>query len=603
MDLAALRRLVGLIHVEPGTLVRFAVASALGSTLPMLSILLVHQFLGGVLGERHGVAAIIAQSMGAGAAIWVLALLLLATFLASAAIGFHTEVVQQRLVRTIEIGVMERLVRHLLTLSVLMLERQSPGDILESVREDVTKLRTVVVSIATITLRGLTAVALISAAVWLSPSLAAISFPVSLVAAVPVVTVARRVRRRASGLRRRAYRVFDVVLQMLRGIRVIKVYRGEQAEAARAVEHMRRYFSELVDITRTQALGKVALESLGGLSVVVIVIVGGFQVMGGRLSWPSLLAFLIAIRATHGPLFEINAHVLQIQRNLGAVERLDQLLSEQPAPRDDPGAEPFDGPVNRVAFDRVSYCYEPGVVVLSDASFEVSRGEVLGIVGPSAAGKTTLLNLAARFFDPTSGAVLINMRDARTYRLADLYGQVAIVTQDPFLFSTSVAENIRCGRPGASDADVEAAARAAEIHDDVLALPEGYDTPVGAGNRGLSAGQVQRLNIARAILKNAPLLLLDEATSSLDSIAEVRVQRAIARLMQGRTTLVAAHRLSTLRNATKILVLEGGRIVSLGTHDDLLARCPLYRRMWNAQTQRPPSPKSPTVAVAFDGMR
>ena len=216
-------------------------------------------------------------------------------------------------------------------------------------------------------------------------------------------------------------------------------------------------------------------------------------------------------------------------------------------------------------------------------TFEVGRGEVLGIVGATGAGKTTLLGLAARFFDPSSGTVLVNLRDARRIALADLYGQVAIVTQDPFLFSASVRENIRCGRPGASDADVEEAARSAEVHDEILTLPQGYDTVVGTGHRGLSGGQVQRLNIARAILKNASLLLLDEATSSLDSLTEMRVQRALDRVMQGRTTLVVAHRLSTLRNATRLLVLETGRIVALGSHDELVTQSAVYRGMWNAQ--------------------
>jgi ABC-type multidrug transport system fused ATPase/permease subunit len=319
------------------------------------------------------------------------------------------------------------------------------------------------------------------------------------------------------------------------------------------------------------------------LSVVVIVIVGGFQVLDGTLTWPSLLAFLLAIRATQGPLYDLNSSVLEIQRNVASLDRLDQLLSQQPSPRDEPDALPFEGPVYHLGFDRVSFSYDTGDRVLDDLSFDVSRGEVLGIVGPTGAGKTTLLGLAARFFDPSSGTVCVNGMDAKTLKLADLYQQVAVVTQDPFLFSASVRENIRCGRPKATDAEVEDAARAAEVHDEILMLPRGYDTLVGAGQRGLSGGQIQRLNIARAILKNAPLLLLDEATSSLDSLTEMRVQRALDRLMQGRTTMVVAHRLSTLRNATRLLVLDRGHIVAFGPHDELLARSPFYRRMWNAQ--------------------
>jgi subfamily B ATP-binding cassette protein MsbA len=498
---------------------------------------------------------------------------------------------------------MERLVHHLLSMSVLMIERQSPGDLIEAVREDVQRLRTALVAIATIVVRSLTATALVASAIWLSPRLAAVSFPVLAIALGPMAFVARRVRRRTFGLRRNAYRVFDVLLQMLRGIRVIKVYRGERAEADRASGHMRTYFGELLSITRNTAFAQSALEAVGGFSLVIIVIVGGFQVLGGVLTWPALLAFLMAIRATQGPIAQMNQQYLLLQRSSAALHRLHQLFNVQSSPRDAADAEPLERPIEHVAFDRVSFAYEAGTTALSDVSFNVSRGEVLGIVGPSAAGKTTLLNLTARFFDPTRGAVLVNGRDVRRYRLADLYEQIAIVTQDPFLFSTTVRENIRCGRPDASDAEVEAAARAAEIHDDIVALPTGYDTPIGMGHRGLSGGQIQRVNIARAILKNAPLLLLDEATSSLDSIAEERIQRAITRLMHGRTTLVVAHRLSTLRNATRIAVLDAGQVVSIGTHDELFLRSGLYRRMWNAQSTSHTTTPAPGTTTGIASSR
>ena len=575
--------LARLVRVNTAILLRFGLGMIAGALLPMLSIVLLHQFLAGVLGAEEGLASTLSRSIGRQATLWSVALFLLATFLATAAVGFYNAVGRDRLVRTIELRVMERLVRHLMTLSVLAIDGHSPGDILEAVRQDVGRLRATLVASANVILRGLTAIGLVIAAIWLSPGLALISFPVLLLAAVPIVTIARSVRRRAYGFRRRAYAAFDVVLQMLRGIRVIKVYGGEDAEAARAVHHLRRHFGELMEITRSQAMGRVAIDSLGGLSVVVIVIVGGFQVLDGTLTWPSLLAFLLAIRATQGPLYDLNSSVLEIQRNVASLDRLDQLLSQQPSPRDEPDALPFEGPVYHIGFDRVSFSYDTGDRVLDDLSFDVSRGEVLGIVGPTGAGKTTLLGLAARFFDPSSGTVCVNGMDAKTLKLADLYQQVAVVTQDPFLFSASVRENIRCGRPKATDAEVEDAARAAEVHDEILMLPRGYDTLVGAGQRGLSGGQIQRLNIARAILKNAPLLLLDEATSSLDSLTEMRVQRALDRLMQGRTTMVVAHRLSTLRNATRLLVLDRGHIVAFGPHDELLARSPFYRRMWNAQ--------------------
>src|SRR6185295_6938111 len=198
-------------------------------------------------------------------------------------------------------------------------------------------------------------------------------------------------------------------------------------------------------------------------------------------------------------------------------------------------------------------------------------------------GKSTLLSLVARFYDPTHGRVTVDGQDLRDLRLRDIYSKLAIVTQDPFLFSTSIRENILCGRPDATQEEIEAAARAAEIHDEIMAMPDGYETVVGQGGRALSRGEAQRVNVARAILKNAPILLLDEATSSLDSYSEARVQRAVDRLVSGRLVISVAHRLSTLRNASRILVLEQGEVRGFGTHQHLLATCPTYVRLWQAQ--------------------
>jgi ABC-type multidrug transport system fused ATPase/permease subunit len=291
---------------------------------------------------------------------------------------------------------------------------------------------------------------------------------------------------------------------------------------------------------------------------------------------------------------------MEIQRNIAAVDRLGQLLDEQPDVRDIADALALSAPPRRITIDKLTFSYgdQP---VLEELSFEISAGETIGIAGPSGSGKTTLLGLVARFYDPTSGAVRFDGTDLRAYRLQDVYHTLAIVTQEPFLFATSVRDNIRCGRPGASDAEVEAAARLAEIHDEILALPQGYGTALGIGGRIVSGGQAQRINVARAILKNAPLLLLDEATSSLDSIAEAKVQRAIDRLMEGRTSLIVAHRLSTLRHADRILVLDRGKAVGLGSHEALLRDCPLYRQMWETQLlgEAEPRPARPAESAGL----
>jgi ABC-type multidrug transport system fused ATPase/permease subunit len=274
---------------------------------------------------------------------------------------------------------------------------------------------------------------------------------------------------------------------------------------------------------------------------------------------------------------------MEIQANWASFDRFRQLLQTDPEPPDRPDAVPFAGPVISMQFNHVSFGYSPNSEVLTDVSFEVGHGRHVGIVGPSGAGKTTLMSLVARFYDAVKGQILLNDRDIREYRLADLRSQMAIVTQDLFVFGTTVRENIRYGRVAASDADVEQAAMAAEIHEDIISLPEGYDTVIGVGGRSLSAGQIQRVNIARALLKNAQLVILDEATSNLDSISEAKIQAALERLMLGRTTFIVAHRLSTLRNADLIVVIDKGRCVGTGSHDELMEVSSLYRDLFEAQ--------------------
>jgi ABC-type multidrug transport system fused ATPase/permease subunit len=315
-------------------------------------------------------------------------------------------------------------------------------------------------------------------------------------------------------------------------------------------------------------------------------------VLGGTLGWPELLAFLVAARAAQGPLNNVNTSYMEMQRYGASVAHIDDLLAERPEVRDAPDAEPVDRAPTLLTVDGVSFAFGDTAVV-RDVSFAVNAGETLGIAGPSGAGKTTLLNLVARFYDPSSGAVRLDGRDVRALRLADVHRQIAIVAQDPFLFASSIRDNIRCGRADATDADVEHAARVAEIHDDIVAMPNGYATIVGHGGRALSRGESQRVNIARAVLKDAPILLLDEATSSLDSFSEAKVQRAIDRLAAGRMTIAVAHRLSTLRAASRILVLEDGKVAGLGHHTELLASCAVYRRLWDAQAGAPASASQP----------
>lgn len=570
--------LLRLLRPHPVLVARFVVASLGRAALTAASILLIREFLAGVITRERTLS----EGISVEASLLIVVGLLLLANLVAAAFNYDSRVSEQKIVKAIELGTMERLIRLLLSLSVGFLDRRTHGDLLQSVRQDVSQMRTVVLSTANVVLESLQAAALIMAAVSLSPSLSLWAFILVPVAALPIYVLARRTLARSFGVRRKGVALFDSLLQLLHGIRVIKIYQGEQAEGNRTVECARDYFDELIHMERVRAFARIVLESLAALNVVVVIIVGGFAVMSGRLGWPELLAFLLAMRAAHGPLNNINNGYLEIQRYGASVEHIERLLKEQPDIQDRPDARPLTQPPLTIAADGLAFTFQ-GKPVLENVSFTVDAGETLGVVGPSGAGKTTLLNLVARFYDPTSGRIELDGEDLRSFRLRDLYGMLAIVTQDPFLFSTTIRDNILCGRPDASREEVEAAARAAEIHDEILAMPAGYDTVVGQGGRLLSRGEAQRVNIARALLKNAPILLLDEATSSLDSHSEARVQRAVDRLVSGRLAISIAHRLSTLRNASRILVLEQGQMMGFGTHQQLLATCKTYVRLWEAQ--------------------
>jgi subfamily B ATP-binding cassette protein MsbA len=579
---AGWRRVAALLRPRKALLAAFFLTGLGRAAAQLAVLLLVQRLLAGLAGPPRGLVGRLLLAHGPGGVLALAAAALLLAQLAAAACSYGNIVVQLRVARVVELGVMGQLVRHLLHLSVPFFDRQSQSDLVQAVRHDVTRVRLTVRSLGQMMVEVTLFAGLLAAAVALSPRLALWSLVVLPAAALPVFLGARRVFASAGEARKISFALSDVILQILRGIRVIKACRAERAQEERSLAQGRRYFAALSADVAARALGSVVMELLAGTVLVSIVVLGGREVLLGRLAWPALLAFVMAVRAMYGPLHNLNLHYLEVAAMGASVQRVEELLAERPEITERPGALPLEGPPRRLAFERVSFSYG-GAPVLREVSFEVRAGETIGIVGPSGSGKSTLLSLLARFHDPGGGRVTLDGHDLRDLRLADLYGSLALVTQETFLFGATVAENLRVGRPAATDAELEAAARAAYVHDEILALPEGYDTPVGMGGRELSGGQRQRLGVARALVAGAPLLLLDEATSSLDSVAEAAVQRAIEGLMVGRTSLVVAHRLSTLRGADRILVLDGGEVAGFAPHAELLRECAVYRRLWEAQ--------------------
>ena len=569
----------GLLWSRPGLLGLFAAASLGRALAAAAAILLIREFLGGVLGRQQGPAGRLAEAWGPGPALWTLAIVLLLITLISAALTYASRITQQHLVKAVELRTLERLLRTLLYLPVTYHDGRTRGDLLQTVQQDVAHLRAVVLASGSLLLDALQAIALATAAIVLSPGLGLLAFVLLPLAVAPLYFLMQRIVHRSFGVRRRSVVLFDMMFQLLAGIRVLRIYQGEEAEARRVIDRARRYHTEMVAMERVRALARAAIESTAGVGLVIVIIVAGFQVLEGALGWPELLAFLMAVRASHTPLYNISVNVVEIQRHAASVAQIDALLAT-PHGRDHLAAPPLPAP-RRLTVDRVSYSIG-GNPLLHDVSFDLHAGAMLGIVGPSGAGKTTVLNLVAGLYMPDAGAVCYDGVRMREGEAASIHRHIALVTQDPFLFNTTIRENIRCGRPDATDQEIEAAARAASIHDEILLMPAAYDTIVGHGGREVSRGEAQRICIARALLKDAPILLLDEATSGLDAASEAIVQGAIDRLAEGRMTIAVTHDLSSLRRASRIMVLDRGCVVGLGTHEQLIQNCPAYQRLSEA---------------------
>ncbi len=380
------------------------------------------------------------------------------------------------------------------------------------------------------------------------------------------------VKELESGLISRLYEIFS-------SIRLVKSFAREPLESARYAEAGTTTMNARIEVTWKQALFGLMVAATTILGTALVLIVGGMHVIAGQMTVGSLIVVISYLGQVYGPLSSIAFTTGQLQAAVAGARRVRAMLALEPETRDAPDAIDASAIKGEIAFDQVSFSYPDGTAVLHDITFEAKPGQMIAVVGLTGAGKTTLVSLIPRFYHPTTGRVLIDGVDVRQYRLRSLRERIAIVPQDAVLFSGTIADNLRYGKLEATREEIEAAARAAHAHDFVSRLARGYDTPIAEAGGGLSGGERQRLSVARAILKDAPILILDEPTSSLDAISEEIVFAALRRLRTGRTTIVIAHRLSTVRDADAILVLDAGRISAFGRHDELLSSSQLYRRM------------------------
>jgi len=472
---------------------------------------------------------------------------------------------------------------HLIEMPPSFFEATRTGEVISRLINDTTILETLIGSSASVAIRN--SLLMIGGLIMLAAT--SLKLTLLVLAGVPVVVVpiilfGRRVRRLARATQDRVGDVGAFLDESLHEIRLVQAYGHEDADRRQFAERVEATFGTAVNRIRQRALLVAAVIVLVFGAVGVILWIGGHDVVAGRLSAGQLSAFVFYAVLVAGAVGSLSEVVGDLQRAAGATERLFELLSVEPdirAPAH-PASLPQHGR-GSVSFDDVTFHYptRPDTPALDRFTLDVRASEKVALVGPSGAGKTTVFQLLLRFYDPVSGHVRIDGVDLATTDPREMRRKIALVPQEPVIFATSVLENVRYGRPDASDADVRSACDAAYATEFIARLPEGFDSALGERGARLSGGQRQRIAIARAILADRPILLLDEATSSLDAESERIVQRALERLMAGRTVLMIAHRLATVRHADRIAVLEAGRIIAIGTHDELVRDNPLYARL------------------------
>ena len=486
-----------------------------------------------------------------------------------------------------------KLFEHLQGLSLNFFNERRTGELVSRLTNDVTTVRAVVTSdISTALSQTLTFFGALTIIILTDWRLTVFMFV--LIPAVMGIAIyfGRKLRALSSSVQDQLANATTVLEESIGGVRVVKSFTRERYEIGRFTESIERTFALALKRIRLSATFAPSVSFLGFAAVVLIFWFGGHEVLAGRLTAGQLFMFLVLTLSIAASIGQFSGLWTGLQEALGATKRLFEILDTQSDIVERPGAPNLPTVEGHIRFEDVSFSYRDDLTtyILTDIDLEIRPGEVLALVGPSGAGKTTLVNLIPRFFDPSKGRVLMDGYDLREVGLLSLRQQIGIVTQETLLFGGSVRENILYGKLDASEAEMLAAAEAANAHEFILQLPNGYDTPVGERGVKLSGGQRQRIAIARAILKDPRILLLDEATSSLDSESEGLVQEALERLMHNRTSIVIAHRLSTIQNADRIAVLGDGHLVELGTHADLLALDGLYARLHRMQfnTHVPP---------------
>ncbi len=454
--------------------------------------------------------------------------------------------------------------RHVQRLSLSYHDSRGTADSTYRIQYDATSIQRIAVDgVVPFITSALTLCSMIYVTARINWRLALVGLAISPVLFVVSRAFRRRLRRQSRSVKKLESSALSVVHEVLGAARVVKAFGQEEREEGRFVEKSNEGMRARLRLEMTQGTFGILVALITAVGMASVLYIGVRDIRAGTLTLGNLLLVMGYLAQIYTPLKTLSKKMASMQNNLVGAERAFALLDESPDVVERPNAWPLARASGAMAFRHVSFAYDKERPVLRDISFQIGAGTCLGIEGTTGAGKTTLVNLLTRFYDPTAGEILLDGVDVRDYKLADLRNQFALVLQEPVLFSTSIAENIAYARPRASESEIVAAAKAANAHEFILCLPQGYQTPVGERGMRLSGGERQRISLARAFLKDAPILILDEPTSSVDIRTEAAIVEAMERLMQGRTTFIIAHRLSTLKHCDLILKIEHGRLVSL----------------------------------------
>lgn len=489
-----------------------------------------------------------------------------------------------KLVNKIVVAIQQTLFMHLLKSDLARLQRDPVGTLTSRFTADVEALRMALNRCLTGFVRdGITVTALIGTIFYLDPLLSLIVLVVYPIVGTPIIRIGQRLRKTASALQEGIGDLTAFLQQSFSGMRMVKSYQLEASEKDRATGAFTRLYDALMKASRLRARVDPLMEVAGGVAVAGVLFFGTWRVASGSGTVGAFTGFITAMLMISQPLRSLGNLNAILQEGLAAAQRLFQVLDEKPHVLDAPSAKPLSIAQGKVELKNVTFSYKADAAVLNGLNLEAAPGQIVALVGRSGGGKSTIFNLIARFYDTASGEVLIDGQNVKSVTQESLRRAVTLVSQDAIIFNESASANIAYGRPGAGLEEIIRAAEDAEAHEFISKLADGYETRLGENGAYLSGGQRQRLVLARAFLRNSPILLLDEATSALDAASEELVQKAIARLAAGRTTFIIAHRLSTVRFADKICVIEKGRVVEEGRHDELLAKGGAYAELHRLQ--------------------